>query len=554
MPWDAPNPIFHLYLDWKKRTLKRFRDQASQGRIIQQQVLLKKILRNAKSDFGKQHGFDQIRTVADFQRQVPISDYEYFRPYIDRVKKGQVEALFGPGTRILMFTMTSGTTGDPKYLPVSKEFFQEYRNGWRLWGINLYNDHRELASCKALQLSSDWQQTRAESGVPCGNISGLAAETRPLAARRAFCFPSVLTKIHDSAAKHYATLRLALTMPNMGLLVTANPSTLIELSNRADAQRESLIRDIHNGTLSYDVPVPDAVRAALRSRLRKRPARARELEQMIEQRGKLHLRDAWPRLAVISVWTGGSVGVYLPRLREHFGETAIRDHGLSASEGRMTVPIADGTPTAMLDYTHQFFEFIPEREYDSENPTVLEAHELIEGENYYILLTTSGGLYRYDIHDIVRCTGFVGEVPMLEFLNKGKRFSSITGEKLSEHQVIAAVTSSFSELNMPVTTFTLAPVMGERPRYVLLLETGLQTERADELAKRVQKHLEEQNLEYAEKCGSGRLQSVAVLPIRAGTWLAMREKRTADRGNFEEYKHPCLVRDLQYAEQVRGEG
>ena len=67
------------------------------------------------------------------------------------------------------------------------------------------------------------------------------------------------------------------------------------------------------------------------------------------------------------------------------------------------------------------------------------ATELIEGKNYFIILTTAGGLYRYNISDLVRCVGYHGQAPMLEFLNKGAHYSSMTGEKISEHQVITAV-------------------------------------------------------------------------------------------------------------------
>ena len=117
----------------------------------------------------------------------------------------------------------------------------------------------------------------------------------------------------------------------------------------------------------------------------------------------------------------------------------MRDVGLIASEGRMTIPIEDGTPAGILDIRHHYFEFIPEDQADRDEPETVEAADLIEGRNYFILLTTAGGLYRYKIHDLVRCVGFHGQAPVIEFLNKGAHFSSLTGEKLSEHQVIAAV-------------------------------------------------------------------------------------------------------------------
>ena len=81
----------------------------------------------------------------------------------------------------------------------------------------------------------------------------------------------------------------------------------------------------------------------------------------------------------------------------------------------------------------------PRSRATSTEPETVEATELIEGRNYFIVLTTAGGLYRYNISDLVRCVGYHGKTPLIEFLNKGAHYSSLTGEKLSEHQVIAAV-------------------------------------------------------------------------------------------------------------------
>jgi hypothetical protein len=508
-----------------------------------------KIRRNANSDFGRDFGFTNIRTVDDFRRRQPVAGYDEHHPYIERVLNGEVTALFAPGTRILMFAMTSGTTGTPKRLPITQELLDEYKSGWKIWGAGVYGDHLDLLNQQTLQLSSDWQQFRAPSGVPCGQISGLAAATRPWVTRRAFLLPGVVSQIHDSAAKHYTSLRFALARRDIGIIITANPSTLIEFARRADREKESLIRDIHDGSLSCDVP--QYVRRALARRiLRRRPERARELDRLASQHGALLPRHAWPELSVLAVWMGGSVNVYLSQLPALYGDVEIRDHGLSASEGRMTIPLTGGTSAGLLDFYHHYFEFIPVEEHDSAHPTVLEGHELEEGREYYIVMTTSGGLYRYDIHDVVRCVGFVGQAPLIEFLNKGKNFSNLTGEKLSEHQAIRAVKMSFAELALPIDTFTLAPIIDEQPRYVLLVESPAHRGRTDELAHRVQLNLAAVNEEYGDKCGSGRLLPVQVREVANGTWNALRRERTGDRGNFEEYKHPCLVGDVNFAERI----
>jgi hypothetical protein len=539
----------YMYLAALRMRLKRFRFDARRARDFQHRALLAKIRRNERSDFGRDHGFSAMRTVTDFRRRQPIVGYDEHHPYIHRVLHGDVSALFAPGTRILMFAMTSGTTGQPKRLPITEQLFREYKAGWRMWGAGVFGDHIDLMTKHTLQLASDWQQFRAPSGVPCGQISGLAAMTRPRFASLVFTLPPALSRIHDPAARHYASLRIALASSRVGMIITANPSTLVEFAQRANREKEAIVRDIHDGSLSCDVP-QEIRRLLARRILRRRPERARELDRLISQHGELTPRVAWPGMSVLAVWTGGSVNVYLSQLPALYGETAIRDHGLSASEGRMTIPLEDGTAAGMLDFHHHYFEFIPVDEHDQARPTVLEGHELEIGKDYYIVMTTSGGLYRYDIHDVVRCVGFEGQAPLVEFLNKGKHFSSLTGEKLSEHQAVRAVKSSFRELELPLETFTLAPVMGEQPRYVLLVEPPAHRGRADELAHRVQANLERVNEEYGSKCSSGRLLPVQVREVAPGTWSRLRNQRIGERGNFEEYKHPCLVNDLEFADRV----
>jgi hypothetical protein len=538
-----------VYLAWLRRRLNRFLADAARARDFQLQALLRKVHRHADSDFGRDYGFASIHSLDDFRRRIPILTYEDHQPYLSRVLEGQTTAMFAPGTRVLMFAMTSGTTSEPKRLPITEELFREYRAGWRLWGAGVYGDHRELVSAKTLHLTSDWQRYQAPSGVPCGQISGLAATTRPKIASRIFLPPAIVARIHDTAAKHYTALRFALETSRVGMIITANPSTLVEFARRANLQSEALIRDIHDGTLSCDLP--REIRTELAHRIaRRRPERAHELERLAGQHGALLPKHAWPRLAVIAVWTGGSVGVFLPKLAELYGSTAIRDHGLSASEGRMTIPLADGTRAGMLDFYHHYFEFIPVDEHGGSNPTVLEAHELQEGRDYFILLTTSGGLYRYDVHDVVRCVGYQGQAPLLEFLNKGKSYSNLVGEKISEHQVIQAVQRAFQELALPIDTFAVAPVLREKPRYVLLVEPHVHQNRGIELAECVQSHLQRINEEYQEKCASERLLPIELGVVPTGTWETMRREKTGSRGNFEEYKHPCLVQDLAFAERV----
>ena len=165
--------------------LDQFLASAGDSRRIQRELLMRRVQTHAHSAFGKDHGLSQVRTLADFRRQVPLTTFADYAPYVERVKRGEVTAMFNPGTEVLMFALTSGTTAEAKYIPVTREFFEQYRKGWNLWGRRAYYDHTDLCWKKNLTLASNWRQFYTEGGIPCGNISGLAAETvaadRPLA-------------------------------------------------------------------------------------------------------------------------------------------------------------------------------------------------------------------------------------------------------------------------------------------------------------------------------------------------------------------------------------
>ncbi len=554
MHWLVREIVGRLTRRVTRYLFSKFEARTRRCRETQHRTLFEKIRRNATSDFGRDHRFDRILSTTDFRRHVPITDYSYFSPYIERVKRGETSAMFGPDTTVHMFALTSGTTSAPKFIPVTDEYLREYRWGWMLWGIRTYDSHPEIYRLKVMGLSSDWRSSFTESGIPCGSISGLTAAGQKRIVRERYCVPACLMSVRDIEAKYYAALRLSITWP-LGMATAASPSTLVSIAKLGDVEKEELLRDLADGTLTTKYDYPAEVRESLAARIAERhPHRVRELEAIIARTGHLYPKDYWPTLQVISNWTGGSMGAYLRQYPQFWGKTPVRDIGLLSSEGRMTIPLENGTTAGVLDLMHQYYEFIPESEIDCDNPTVLEAHELEEGEKYFILLTTSGGLYRYNISDVVRCTGRFNDTPMLEFLNKGSQFSSLTGEKLSEFQVSRAVEHGLTELELSLKAFTLAPCWAEPPYYSLLVESDdlPGTVLGSRLAEAVDRHLMDQNVEYENKRTTRRLGPVSLKLLPPRTWDAFARNRIAKRGGTsEQYKHPCLSSELDFTRQFR---
>lgn len=537
-----------------RRDAQRFMESLRDCRATQHRTLARILNLNAESYYSRRRGLSGTTTAKQFRESLDVSDFETIRAEIDQLKTGNFQSLLGPKNKLLMFALSSGTTSQAKYIPITSQFLSDYRRGWQVWGINAMDSHRSLHFSDIVQLGSNHDQYRSDGGTPCGNISGLVSAMQSRLVQTMYAVPNPVGRISDSAAKGYTALRCAIANAHVGLVMTANPSTLIQLSKSAHLYQNELIRDIADGTLSTGFDIPPEIRAQLHSRIsRPNRQRAKELELIVARTGTIMPRDFWPNLALVAVWTGGSVGGYLTQMRKYFGDVAIRDHGLSASEGRMTIPFEDSSAAGVLDVGSHFFEFIPEEEHESTQPTILEAHELEEGRNYFILLTTVSGLYRYDIRDVVRCTGFMGTTPLLEFLHKGAHIASVTGEKLAESQVVAAVRNGLSILKLDLQHFTLSPIWDDPPKYRLHVERGdiSVSELRHRLAIRVDAELQDLNVEYREKRQSGRLGALECLALPNGTWERYIQHRQARFGaSLEQYKHPCLSPQLTFSEML----
>ena len=439
-----------------------------------------------------------MNSVEDFRRRMPMMTYEDHQPYIARVLQGETTALFAPGTRVLMFAMTSGTTGEPKRLPITEELFREYRAGWRHVGRRrLRRPSRAVADQNAaadqrLAALSCARRRPVRTNQRAGGVDAAQDCAAVCSCRR----PS-RGEFTIAAAKHYTALRLALATNRVGMIITANPSTLVEFARRADQQRESLIRDIHDGTLSCDLPAE--VRAALARRIgRRNPKRARELEQLAETHGALLPKHAWPRLKVLAVWTGGSVGVFLPQLAELYGDS----RGARSRAVGQRRPHDDSAPTAAAPASSTSITIISSsfrsKSRTASGPrcskrTSWRGSRLLHPADH-LRRTVSLRHSRRRAVRRFRRPGAAAGIPEQgqEFLQPDRR----EAQRVSGHR---AVQRSFRELGLPIDTFTLGARDGRKPRYVLLVEPHVHQGRDARIGRSVQAHLERVNEEYAGK-------------------------------------------------------
>jgi GH3 auxin-responsive promoter len=539
----------------------RFERATARPELAQATALHALLRRNARTAFGREHGFGAIRTPAEFVRAVPVRDYEGFRPYVRRIVAGEPAVL--TAAPVTGFATTSGTTGEPKLVPVTHASLARMSALVRLWMRRALQDHPTLLDHAVLSVVSPAIEGRTATGIPFGAMSGLLQQGLPFLVRRGQAVPYAAHLVTDYEARAFVLLRLALAR-HVTAIGTPNPMTLIRLAAVARQEAEALLRAIHDGTLGIPWPTvrsesgwtPEATRRTLAAALRPDPARARALAAAASRRGALRLADAWPTLALVGCWLGGHAGRHAARLPADYGDVPRRDLGLVASEGRVTLPVADGSAAGVLAVDAGFYEFVPEDAMETRDtgaPPTLLAHELEMGRRYDVLLTGDNGLYRYDLNDIVEVQGFHRGTPLLAFVRKGHDMTSITGEKLHLNHVQAAVREAECLTGVAVWQFRLIPDV-DACRYDLLIEPrdgGLDAIGAEAFARAVDEALARINVEYAAKRRSRRLGLPRLSVMRDG-WAERQCRAEFARGG-REVQHKWAVIRAEWNEASRAE-
>lgn len=518
---------------------RRFEAATRRPRHHQERKLMEILRANRDTEYGREHGFGGVRSLRDWRRAAPVVDYEDIRERMEQVVAGRRNVFTAEDP--VMFARTSGTTGAAKYIPVTPTCRgREQADQMRTWLHHAGRDHPGLFKGKVLSLVSRAEEGRTPGGIPYGSTSGQIYRDMPRAVQSTYAVPYEVFEIEDYAARYYALMRLGLACP-VSFLSTANPSSVLKMVEVADAESEALIRDVRDGTLREDLVLEDRLRRAVEARCRPDPSLASGLEAARRHRGgRLLPADYWPHLQLIGCWKGGTVGAHVDRFPGWFdpaGEApvAVRDWGYLSSEARGSIPLWDEGSGGVLTVATNVYEFIPAEQVehapdDRCSWTFLDATEVETGREYYVLLTTTGGLYRYDINDVVEVVGRYNATPVIAFRRKGRGMTSITGEKVSVNQVIQAFQEACEEAGVRVDHFKAEADM-EQSRYTFKVETagGVPQELREPLLRALDRHLAACNIEYAAKRRSRRLNPPELHVMPTG-WYDETKRRLIAQG------------------------
>jgi hypothetical protein len=510
-----------VILDAAKPEARAFAKACDDPRSAQIE-LLKHILRtNAECEFGRDHAFYAIRNLDDYRARVPIRRYGAFQPWLNRAIAGESSIL--SSEPIVVCEETGGSTAGGKLIPYTKPALHAFRAAVLPWLFDLSRRRPGVVTGKAYVAVSP--ATRAPRATPGGHPIGLPSEGAYLGNDLVSAFiavsamPHVVGLIRDVTAWRFATLFHLLKAADLTFISVWSPTFLIVLMDALPALAPSLIRAVHDGR----IPVNDP--ALARQAADPDPQRARQIEAALSA-GSFDTAAIWPRLDSISAWTDGSSRMHVHRLRQIFPHAMLEPKGLLATEGAVTVPWG-GLPHPVPALTSTVVEFID----DSERAYLCD--ELVEGAAYRVVITTPGGLYRYDLGDRVRCRAIANGLPQLEFIGRAEHGSDMVGEKLTEEFVAGVLVSN----EVPAV---LVAHGTESPFYELLVQTT-DPERATAIAAATERRLHA-NPQYGYARSIGQLG-----PLRSRAVPDLLEKLMANQSRrgrrVADVKPPVLICD-----------
>lgn len=522
---------------------RRKLNKASKNCKKSQMQTLRGILEYAKdSEWGKAHNYAEVlastnddELVKKFQELVPVTDYEDIRPFVERHKNGEENILF-PG-KPKMYATTSGTTKAPKWIPITEEYYSNvYSKMTKLWLYSFMMHRPKVFHNVCTSIVGKAIEGAAPDGTVYGSVSGVTRRDCPEFIKKLYAESDRVYGISDYKARYYTIMRTGIEH-DIHLLVTANPSTIVEMQNNVNEFFDDYVRDIENGTLNENLPIEPEIRKVIAARFSPNPARAKELRELKKKYPNILPKHYWPNLQVLTTWKCGNTHVYLDKFKDSFPKDMLhQEFGYFSSECRAGLVMNGADDTVLFPHMH-YFEFVKASELDNPNPRYYQLHELEKGERYSIFVTTYAGLYRYNMNDLVEVTGFYGTIPTIQFIQKINGIISLTGEKLHESQFINAVQMAEKESGHKTKFFVgFADLENSNYRfYYEFADQNIQQSEVEKFNQLVDNNMKSLNCEYAAKRDSFRLKDPVPFRLK--------------ENSFETYKARCIdegARDGQF--------
>jgi len=519
-----------------KKGLRQMTKASKNGKKAQADILRRTLTAAKDTVYGKEHHFDEILAAKTpeelfslYQKNVKINDYEDLRPYIERHKNGEADILF-PG-KPKMYATTSGTTKEPKWIPVTEQYYQDvYKKMNQAWFYTLLINKPHVFYGPCVSIVGKALEGAAPDGTVFGSQSGIMQRDIPNFMKTAHTAPADVFYIADYKARYYAIMRMGIER-DAHLIITVNPSTLVEMQTNVNEFFDDYCDDIEHGTVSRKFPIPDDIRAVLEAYTKPNPTRANELRKLKQRYGTVLPKHYWPNMQIVNTWFCGNTRIYYEKIRDSFPPDCVfHEFSYVSTECKAGLVLKSNIEDTTVFGHMNYFEFIHESDIENPNPKIYQLYEVKEGQRYCMLVTTSAGLYRYNMNDLLEITGFHNQFPTIRFIQKVNGTISLTGEKLHERQFIEAVHETEKKTGKLAPFFVgfADPQKSNYKFYFEFSNQDISVTEAQEFTAQLDRCLQEYNPEYRDKRASNRV----------------KPPETALLGpeSFERFKEACINR------------
>jgi len=463
------------------RKNNNFKKSLNKPGVTQWNILKKYLENNNNTIYGKKHSFTTINTIDDFQKQVPIINYEDIEEYIQTIGNNNNNILSKYKTRF--FEETSGSGRVSKIIPYNRPLKDEFNAAIAPWIWGIYKDYPKVFKGKSYwsispPMKPNW---KTKGGLKVGieddseylNYFGKLLHKHlilnPIQKKQPF---------YDADAFYINTLKCMIAEKKMGFISVWSPSFILQLDKILRKYWVNIVPESLNIT-------PDAKWSKL-----------------------------FPSLKLVSCWLHASSSQFNEELENILGNISIQPKGLLSTEGVVSIPI-DNKNDPVLAVTSHFYEFECQR-----SKKIYLTSELIKKEQYEVIMSTGNGFMRYRTNDIIQVSGFIQKTPTIVFKGRKNRTSDLVGEKLTEIMCIEILNSIDSDLKIEMMGAYFHPSKNENNQlhYTLNIVTESHSLNKTIILEFVEKLLYE-NPYYSQAISAQQLEKLKVIYISYESYL-----------------------------------
>jgi len=431
---------------------------ATQERVFQELISVA-----TSTEFGKDHDFVSVNSYNDFVKQVPIRDYEGLRFYIDKVVAGEENILWPD--KPLYFAKTSGTTSGAKYIPITKESMSTHTTNARNAIMCYIAETKKTRFVNGKMIFLQGSPVLSEqNGVKLGRLSGIVA--------------------------HY--------VPKY-LLKNRLPSWETNCIDDWETKVNEIVKETVGQDMSIISGIPSWVQMYF--------------EKLVEKTNK-PVGELFKNFNLF-IYGGVNYEPYRNKFENLIGRKVDSIELYPASEGFFAFQDSQKEKGMLLQLDSGiFYEFIKATDFSNKNAKRITLKDVEVGVNYVMIISTTAGLWAYNIGDTVQFTSMKPYRVIVS--GRIKHFISAFGEHVIGKEVEQALQEAVVGTDIRVNEFTVAPQISPDnglPYHEWFIEFENEPEDMEVFAKKIDLSLQQQNAYYFDLIDGKVLRQLEVTKI-----------------------------------------